>query len=89
MRSTMTENLRFVRRKCGFSPVKIDFSDYPKINEVYFFPLKYSFLRRLLWNVATVCLLQSNVLLCWHAFCGFNVTLSKSMKSRPTMYGRG
>ena len=28
---------------CGFSPVKIDYSDYPKsfisrINEVYFFP---------------------------------------------------
>ena len=41
---------------CGFSPVEIDYSDYPKIfisrlNEVYFFH-KY---RRLLRNVATVC----------------------------------
>ena len=33
---------------CGFSPVKIDYSDNPKnfiskINEVYFFPIKYSY----------------------------------------------
>ena len=33
--------------------------------------------------------LQSNLLLCWHGFCDVNVTLSKSMKSRPSMYGRG
>ena len=48
---------------CWFSPVKIDYSDYPKIfisriDEFYFFPIKYRysiFLRRLLWTVAIVC----------------------------------
>ena len=30
--------------------------------------------------------LQSNLLLCWHGFCDVKVTLSKSMKSRPSMY---
>ena len=62
---------------CKFSPVEIFYSDYSKsfistINEVYFFPIKItiaSFLRHLLWNVATICFVQSNLLLCWHGFC--------------------
>ena len=47
---------------CGFSPVEIDYSDYPisfisRINGVVFFfkniAIASSFLRRLFWNVAT------------------------------------
>ena len=83
---------------CGFSPVKIDYSDYPKsfisrINEDYFFSIKY---RYSIFFYEVYCgmlqpfvSLQSNLLLCWHGFCDVNVTLSKSMKSRPSMYGRG
>ena len=48
---------------CGFNPVKRDYYDYPKsfisrINEVYFFSIKYCysiFFLHLLWNVATIC----------------------------------
>ena len=61
---------------CEISPIKIDYSDYPKsfisrINEVFFF-IKIaiaSFLRRLLWNVQPFVSMQSNLLLCWHGFC--------------------
>ena len=81
---------------CGFSPVNIDYSDYPKslisrINEVYFFH-KIS-LWHLFYDVycgmQPFVSLQSNLLLCWHGFFDVNVTLSKSAKSRPSMYGRG
>ena len=49
---------------CGFSPVKNNYSDFPKsfisrINETCFFSIKYCynifFLWRLLWNVTTNC----------------------------------
>ena len=56
---------------CGFSPVKIDYSDYLKsffsrITEVYFFPIA-SFLQHLLWNVATVCFaaIKLAIVLAW------------------------
>ena len=57
-----------------------------RINEV--FPIKYRYsifffttfiVKR--WN-------QSNLLLCWHGFCDVNVTLSKSVKSRPSVRKR-
>ena len=79
---------------CGFSLVKIDYSDLKsfisRINEVYFFH-KIS-LQHLPFYVVYCGILQpfvslqSNLLLCWHGFCDVNVTLSKSMKSRPSMY---
>ena len=81
---------------CGFSPVKIDYSDYPKSlisrkNEVYFFFIKYcySIFFFTTFILQTSVSLQPNLLLFWHGFCDVNVTLSKSMKSRPSMYGRG
>ena len=84
---------------CGFSPVKINYSDYLKsftsrINEVCFFAIKYHYTCGIFFMMFIVecsepfVLLQSNLLLCWHGFCDVNVTLSKSMKSRPSMYGR-
>ena len=45
MRSTMYQNgaVKISSVSCGFSPVKIDYSDYPKsfinrMNKLYFFP---------------------------------------------------
>ena len=75
-----TKTLHFVCRKrrsvaCGFSPVKIDYSYYPKsfisrINEVYFsinIAIASSFLRHLLRNDATVCFtaIKLVILLAW------------------------
>ena len=56
-RGTMYQKLHFVSRTgawkicsvaCGFSSIKIDYSDYPKslisrINEVYVFSIKYRY----------------------------------------------
>ena len=58
---------------CGFSSIKINYSDYPKsliskINEVYVFSLKYHYrdilLKKTLTSFKPFVLLQSHLLLC-------------------------
>ena len=61
---------------CGFSPVKIDNSDYPKsfitcsrINEVFFLhkiSLKHLFYDNFCEMLQQFVSLQSNLLFCWH-----------------------
>ena len=70
---------------CGFSSIRIDYSDYPKslisiINEVYAFSIKCRYSDILLKEhtlhiLKPFVLLQSHLLFCEHGFCDVSVTL--------------
>ena len=71
---------------CGFSRVKIDYSDYPKsyisrIKDFFFHKNHYSvFFFYDIIVESCICLFRCNR---WQGFCDANITLSKSMKVDP------
>ena len=102
--STMYEKAAFLlagtgfRRKnstvaCGFSPIKIHYSDYPKkINEVYVFSIKYVYKTPKLHFIAMLIVECCNHLFhCNHTCVGMvSVTSASHYQSRPSlMFVRG